>query len=132
MEISLKGNVAVVTGASQGLASPLQETYSRSGRQWAWSAYSQARHPQELDKYRNNHEGRNRNRQGDVGERKTSRLIYQDGIVDKFGKMMSWFPNAAVSIVKPLHFTAYKNGSRDEVERQGPLVGGRVKWFRDE
>jgi dihydroanticapsin dehydrogenase len=102
MEISLKGKVAVVTGASSGIGLAITRTYLECGAMGVVGVFRRQGIPKELDELQKQHAGRLAIVKGDVGEEKTS-IEYTKTAVDKFGKIDVLVSNAAVSIVKPLH-----------------------------
>jgi NAD(P)-dependent dehydrogenase (short-subunit alcohol dehydrogenase family) len=102
MEISLKGKVAVVTGASSGIGLAITRTYLECGAMGVVGVFRRQGIPKELDELQKQHAGRLAIVQGDVGEEKTS-IEFTKTAVDKFGKIDVLVSNAAVSIVKTLH-----------------------------
>jgi NAD(P)-dependent dehydrogenase (short-subunit alcohol dehydrogenase family) len=109
MDISLKGKVAVVTGASSGIGLAITRTYLECGAEGVVAVFRKQEIPQELHEIQEQYAGRMVIVHGDVGVEQTS-IEFTKTAVEKFGKIDVLVSNAAVSVVKPLHLHTPKSG----------------------
>ncbi|HTB96319.1 MAG TPA: SDR family oxidoreductase [Terracidiphilus sp.] len=102
MEISLKGKVAVVTGASSGIGLAITKAYLECGAKGIVAVFRRQELPQELADLQKRFPGQIVIVHGDVAEESTA-IEFTRVAVDAFGQIDVLVANAAISIVKALH-----------------------------
>jgi dihydroanticapsin dehydrogenase len=102
MEISLKGKVAVVTGASSGIGLAVTKTFLECGAEGIVAVFRRQEVPEDLAQLQRRFAARVVIVHGDLGEESTS-IEFTRAAVDSFGRIDVLINNAAVSVVKALH-----------------------------
>jgi NAD(P)-dependent dehydrogenase (short-subunit alcohol dehydrogenase family) len=102
MNISLKGKVAVVTGASSGIGLAITRAYLDAGASGVVAVFRRNEIPSELAEALELYPDKLVIVRGDVAEEQTA-VEFTKVAIDRFGRLDVLVSNAAISIVKPLH-----------------------------
>jgi NAD(P)-dependent dehydrogenase (short-subunit alcohol dehydrogenase family) len=102
MEISLKGKVAVVTGASSGIGLAITRAYLDSGAEGVVAVFRRPEVPEELAEALKLYPGKLVIVRGDVAEEQTA-IDFTRAALDHFGRLDILVSNAAISVVKAIH-----------------------------
>jgi NAD(P)-dependent dehydrogenase (short-subunit alcohol dehydrogenase family) len=102
MNISLKGKVAVVTGASSGIGLAITRAYLDAGANGVVAVFRRNEIPSELAEALELYPDKLVIVRGDVAEEQTA-VEFTKVAIDRFGRLDVLVSNAAISIVKPLH-----------------------------
>jgi NAD(P)-dependent dehydrogenase (short-subunit alcohol dehydrogenase family) len=102
MNVSLKGKVAIVTGASSGIGLAITQAYLDAGADCVVAVFRRAELPPELEAAQKKYADKLVIVRGDVAEEQSA-IDFTKAAMDRFGKIDVFVSNAALSIVKPLH-----------------------------
>ncbi len=102
MEISLRGKVAVVTGASSGIGLAITRAYLDCGAKGVVAVFRRAEMPEELEEALQLYPDKLVIVRGDVAEEQTA-IDFTRAAIERFGKLDILVSNAALSIVKAIH-----------------------------
>jgi len=102
MEVTLKGKVAVVTGASSGIGLAITRNYLECNAEGVVAVFRRPDTPPELAECLSTYGTRLQIVRGDVGEESTA-IEFTKVALEKFGRLDVLVSNAAVSVVKPIH-----------------------------
>jgi NAD(P)-dependent dehydrogenase (short-subunit alcohol dehydrogenase family) len=102
MEISLAGQVAVVTGASSGIGLAITQAYLDCGVDGVVAVFRRAELPPELEAARKKYPDKLVIVRGDVAEEQTA-IAFTNTALEHFGQIDIVVSNAALSIVKAIH-----------------------------
>ena len=102
MNISLKGKVAVVTGASSGIGLAITRTYLDCDAAGVVAVFRRKEVPDELSEALRLHPDRLMMVRGDVAVEQTS-IAFTEAALERFGRLDVLVSNAAISIVKAVH-----------------------------
>jgi NAD(P)-dependent dehydrogenase (short-subunit alcohol dehydrogenase family) len=102
MNVSLKGKVAVVTGASSGIGLAITRAYLTADAAGVVAVFRRREMPQQLLEDQQQFGDRLKIVYGDVGEESTARDFTQTAL-DAFERIDIVVANAAVSVVKAVH-----------------------------